>query len=123
MSEARAVKSTARRIEMNPFWTNLSDNLKVCGRNAKFFLCVVVAFFGVPVLIAVISETGARDHILPALPWVGVFAVAWVAVVIRQARARRRERLERRPLSCDELRVARSKLMKDRNLKAKVKIL
>ncbi|MBE0540586.1 MAG: hypothetical protein IH623_04285 [Verrucomicrobia bacterium] len=108
---------------MNPFWTTLSDNLKVCGRNAKFFLCVVIAFFGVPVLIAVVSETRVREYLLPALPWAGVVALAWLAVAIHRARARRRERLERRPLSCDELRVARSKLMKDRNLKANVKVL
>ncbi len=108
---------------MNPFWTTLSDNLKVCGRNAKFFLCVVIAFFGVPVLIAVISETGARDYIFPVLAWVGVFAAVWVAVAIRRARRRRRERLERRPLSCDELRVARSKLIRDRNLRTNLRVL
>lgn len=108
---------------MIPFWTSLSDDLKVCGRNVKFFLCVFIAFFGVPVLIAVVIETRVREYLLPALPWAGVVALAWLAVGIHRARARRRERLQRRPLSCDELRVARSKLMKDRNLKANVKIL
>lgn len=108
---------------MNSFWTSLFDNLKVCGRNATFFVCLLAAFFGVPVLIAVLSETGARDYVLPALPWIGVFALAWAARAIRRARARRRERLERHPLSRDELRVARSRLMKDRNPKTSVKVL
>ena len=62
-------------------------------------------------------SAGLDQCIAPTLLVLALWLVAWGWKAIRQERARRRERLRRSPLSCDELRVARSKLMKDRNAK------
>src|SRR6267378_3483572 len=100
---------------MGPFWKSLGEDLKDRGRNPTVFIIAVAVFFGLIALIAIINETGLTQYIIPALPWTGVLAVVWAGVAIRRAWARRRERLQHPPLSCDELRVARSKLVKDRN--------
>ena len=68
-------------------------------------------------IAAIIVSAGLDQWIAPTLLALGMWLAACGWMAIRQARARRRERLRRSPLSCDELRVARSKLMKDRNAK------
>jgi len=100
---------------MGPFWSSLFDHLKHCGRNATLFIFTLGGLLALTVLAAIICDTQLHKYLLPALPGIILLALAWVGLVIRRARARRRQRLERSPLSRDELRVARSKLMNDRN--------
>ena len=103
---------------MGPFWSSLFDHLKHCGRNATLFILTLAGLLVLTALAAVICDTHLHKYLLPVLPGVILLAAAWVGVAIRRARARRRERLHRSPLSRDELRVARSKLMKDRKAKS-----
>lgn len=117
--EARNLNAQATS-QMNSFWGNLYDHFKD-RRYGALFLVSLVAFLGVLVLGAVIEEIfrafDLQEYFLQALPGVGILAAAWVWRGVRQERARRREQLRHSPLSRDELRVARSKLLKDRNLK------
>ena len=100
---------------MSPFWGSLFEHLRGCGRSATLFLLALAGFLGLVVLLAIIAcQSELRRFILLVLPWLGLPVVAWICVAIRRARARRRERLVRPPLSDDELRVARSKLQKSR---------
>jgi hypothetical protein len=94
---------------MSPLW-----NTWRCRRNANFFMLSLMGFFGSLIVIAIIHHNGLDRYAAPALPAIGLLVVVWTGQAIRQARARRRERLQRPPLSRDELRVARSKLMHSR---------
>ena len=100
---------------MGPFWTSLFEHLRHCGRSATLFILTLAALFILLFLAAIIYASQLHKYLLPVLPGIVLLALAWVGRVIRRARARRRERLNRSPLSRDELRVARSKLLKDRN--------
>lgn len=100
---------------MSPFWIGLFEHLKHCGRSATLFILTLAGLFILLFLAAILYEAQLHKYLLPVLPVIVLLAIARVAVVIRRARARRRERLPSSPLSRDELRVARSKLMKDRN--------
>jgi hypothetical protein len=104
---------------MNPFWPHLYDDSKD-RRYAALFLTSLLTFFGLLILTAVIfalaSTFGLQKYFPYALPGIGLLAVAWVCRAVRRARARRRERLQYSPLSRDELRVARSKLVKDQSV-------
>lgn len=75
-------------------------------------------FIGLLLVGVLIHHNDLDQYVVPVLPVLGLALVAWGWKAIRRARAQRRERLQRSPLSCDELRVARSKLMKDRNAKS-----
>jgi len=97
---------------MSPFWTSLFDHLKDCGRNAALFLVTLAGLFGVLLLAVILCENDRYKYLVPALPVIGVFAVVRASLAIRRVRACRRERSRYPPLSGDELRVARSKLMK-----------
>ena len=74
--------------------------------------------FGLLIVAAIIHNTGLDQHLAPALPILGLVLLAWGWKAMQGVRASRRERLQRSPLSCDELRVARSKLVKGRNAKS-----
>ena len=77
----------------------------------------LAGFFASLIIPAIMVSAGLDQCVAPTLLVLGMWLAAWGWMAIRQARARRRERLRRSPLSCNELRVARSKLMKDRNAK------
>lgn len=77
----------------------------------------LAGFFALLIVGSIIHQTGLDEYVAPALPALGLFLVAWGWKAIRQARECRREHLQRPPLSRDELRVARSKLMNDRKAK------
>ena len=102
---------------MNSPWNRLYDRFKDRRYGALFVACLL-AFFGLLILAAVIGtvigEFELQEHIARASPVVGLLAVVWVFLVFRGARQRQRERHKYPPLSRDELRVARSKLLKDR---------
>jgi len=97
---------------MNHFWASLFEHLKGCGQNATLFLVALAGVVGLVVVAAIIVQSELRQYFVAALPWLGIFLVVWICQVIRRARARRRERLWRSPLSEDELSKARCKLGK-----------
>jgi hypothetical protein len=85
---------------MNPFWNSVYDSFKD-RRYAALFLFALGAFVLSPIL----------------LPVMGLYFLGRGWLAFRVARANRRNKLRYSPLSRDELRVARSKLLKDRNPK------
>jgi hypothetical protein len=99
---------------MSAFWISLCENLKHYGRNATIFFFALGGFFILLALAAIINSAELLPFIVPLLPGIGLFAAAWAWVALRRTRARQRERLPRQPLSRDELRVARSKLLKEK---------
>ena len=100
---------------MGPFWSSLFEHLKHCGRGGTVFMLTLAGLVVLAALAAIVCATQLYNYLLPVLPVIAVVAFAWVAVAVRRARARRRERLHYSPLSRDELRVARSKLVKHAN--------
>ena len=100
---------------MNPFW-NMYDSFKD-RRYAVLFLTSLVVFLGLLILGTVICRLNLQESFPYALPGVGLLAAAWILGCIRHARAERQNQLRSSPLSRDEMRVARSKLLKDGNLK------
>jgi hypothetical protein len=100
---------------MSPFW-NMYDSFKD-RRYGGLFLACLVAFFGLLILGTVIFELNLQEYFPYALPGVGLLAAAWIWRCIRHARAKRQNRLRYASLSRDELRVARSKLVKDQSVK------
>jgi hypothetical protein len=84
---------------MSPFW-NMYDSFKD-RRYAALFLIALGALVLSPIL----------------LPVMGLYVLARGWSAFRLARANRRNKLRYLPLSRDEMRVARSKLLKDRNPK------
>jgi hypothetical protein len=105
---------------MNSFWGNLYDWSKD-RRYAALFLAALGAFFGLIILGAILyRRAGALDRsedFTAVAVGIGVFIAALVWKVIRRARAQRRNALTFSPLSRDEWRKARSKLVKDQNFK------
>jgi hypothetical protein len=103
---------------MSPFWSSLFEHLKGCGRNATLFMFALAGFLVFLLLAAAVLEKGLHRYVAPALPWIclAVAILAWARM--RRERARRRQRLPHSPLSRDELRVARSKLVKREDQKS-----
>ena len=98
---------------MSPFWTSLFVHLKDCGRNATLFLVTLGAMVVLLLLLLVIWGSDLHKYILPALPLAAGFAVVRAGAAIRRFRGRHRGRCWRyAPLSQDELRAARLKLVK-----------
>lgn len=93
---------------MSPLW-----NTWRCRRNANFFMLSLAGFFGLLIVVAISHHNDLDRYAAPTLLVLGLLLVIWMGQAIRQARARHRERIPRPILSRDELRVARSKLMKD----------
>ena len=100
---------------MGPFWTSFFEHLRDCGRDAALFMMALAGFIAVLGIIAVLESTWLRDYFLQGALVMLLFALIRFALLVRRFRARRRERLRFPPLSRDEQRVARSKLVKDRN--------
>ena len=103
---------------MSPFWAGLFDHLKDCGRNSAAFLGGLAGLFGVLVIGAIISrfvhEEDAQPYVIAFGAGIALWLAAWSIATLRRAFGRR-DRSRYPPLSCDELRVARSKLLKNRS--------
>ncbi len=97
---------------MSPFWAGLFENLRGRGRNAGLFLVVLPTLLVTTLVAVQIPDEIYHDYVIPVLPWVGALLCLFMARAILRARARRRERLRRPPLSPDELNKARTKLVK-----------
>ena len=99
---------------MNSFFENLYDSVKDRRYGMLFFTTflgfLVLVVFGT-MIFAIAGANGWGDFILPALPGIGIFIVVLGWRLIRRTRKRRRERLQYPPMSRDELRKARSKLV------------
>jgi hypothetical protein len=104
---------------MSPFWAGLFDHLKDCGRNSTAFLGGLAGLFGVLVIGTIVSkfvhEEGSQPFIIVFGAGIALWMATWSIATLRRAFGRRRDRLRHPPLSCDELRVARSKLLKNRS--------
>src|ERR1051326_4050774 len=99
---------------MSPFWKVIFENLEDRGRGIKTFIIMLAVAFGLCLGAALMEQSALRDWIVAALPWVGVAFMIWLTWTIRRARARGRERLQRSPLSDDELLKAQMKLRNPR---------
>jgi membrane protein implicated in regulation of membrane protease activity len=75
----------------------------------------LAGFIAVLVILAILESTWLREYFFQGALLLFLFALIRFALLVRRFRARRRERLRFPPLSRDERRVARSKLVKDRN--------
>jgi hypothetical protein len=99
---------------MNYFWGNFFEYCKE-RRNAAVFFGTLAVFFGLLVAGVIIYQVADGYNLLQYWPFIVValsfclLSVIWQG--IRQARARRLNRYKTSPLSRDELRKARSKLV------------
>jgi len=102
---------------MNSLWSNLYDGSKDRRYGALFLACLW-AFLGLLILCAIIgaiiNEFDLQEYFPQVFSGVGLLVVVWAFLAFRSACRRQRERHEYPALSRDELRVARSKLLKDR---------
>ena len=100
---------------MNPFWAGFFGDLK--HPQARLFVLALGAFFSLLLLGRILLETLSSEQFLLVLAGLGLLAVGLVTLAVRRARARAggAGKFPREPLSRDELRAARSKLLKDRN--------
>jgi hypothetical protein len=105
---------------MNSFWGNLYDRYKD-RRYAAIFLATFLGFFGLAILggILYLQARTFAPPLVDVLPGIGALVVALAALVWRIMRRARAHRNPSgfSPLSRDEWRKARSKLLKERNVK------
>jgi hypothetical protein len=95
--------------DFKPLWT-----IWRCRSNANLFMLSLAGFFISLLVIGLIIRSGFYQHLLPVLPVVAVYFAIWTVKTYQRMRALRNARPECGPLSRDELRKARSKLVKDR---------
>jgi hypothetical protein len=100
---------------MNFFWGNVFEYFKD-RRLASVFFGTLLALIGVlvagAIFFQVICAYNLQDYLVYTLPGVALMFVALTGQAIVRARRRRRDRYKSSPLSRDELRKARSKLMR-----------
>jgi hypothetical protein len=101
---------------MNSFWSNLYDSFKD-RLYGGLFLSTILAFIASLVLGAVIGFFNLQIYFPYMLLGIGLLVAIQIWRCLRRARAERKKRLQHSPLSRDELRVARSKLLKGQSLK------
>jgi hypothetical protein len=97
---------------MSPFWGSFFEQVRSGGRNATIFLLAFAACFVVLIVAGIASELNLFQYTGQVLTAVIILATMRLAVALHKARSRPRERFRRKPLSSDEARVARSKLLK-----------
>jgi membrane protein implicated in regulation of membrane protease activity len=96
---------------MSPFWGSFSEQFRGSGRNATIFMLFVVALtFGV----ALASLTPLFQYAELFFAVLSVFIVIRICIACSKIRKHREEQSHRSPLSRDELRKARSKLVRNK---------
>jgi len=95
---------------MSPFWSSFCHQFRQCGRSGTWFIATILALVGLPALAAFLDAQGASQFIGPLFAGLTLIFGFWLFGLIRRAWKRRKDFWERRPLSSDEIRVARSKL-------------
>ena len=99
---------------MSPFWGSFFDHLKSCGRTVTWFMLTLAGIFVAVVLGTLFCGGHFKQYAFRAVSGAGVLAAVWIGIVLRREQLRRRERLRFPPLSTDEWRKARTKLVKGR---------
>lgn len=89
---------------MKPLWTTWR-----CRSNANLFLLTLAGF----IIVLLICRTDLGQYLIPVLAVIGVYLVILAGCAIYRAWPFRRQQIPRSPLSRDELRKARSKLVKN----------
>jgi hypothetical protein len=105
---------------MKSIWSKLYDDTKDRRYAALFVLVPLAIFICLSILAGLVESSEILEHVTEGeLLWAGGLVVGWVfvcvVVTIRRSRKHRPEHWERRELSCDERRVARSKLKSGMN--------
>ncbi len=100
------------QLAMSPFWAGLFENLQGRGRSATLFLVTLPSLLVLALVAAEIPREFYHNYILPISPFIVLLALVWIIRCIQQARARNRDHLSHAALSCDEMRKARAKLVK-----------
>lgn len=102
---------------MNSVWCNVFDYFKERRTAAilysTFVILAIVAGIGF-LLYQVVLAYDLQEYMGYAGMFAGVLFLVWVVRAVNRARARARCRYKSSPLSCDELKKARSKLLKAR---------
>jgi Na+-driven multidrug efflux pump len=100
---------------MNYFWGNVFEYFKDRRGPAVFFISLLVLLVLLFIGAAILQGIGAENlwtGFKYSLPVTGVVLAIWIWRSVRRARARSRDRYKISPLSRDEMRKARSKLMR-----------
>lgn len=98
---------------MNPFWASFLGGLK--HPQARLLVLALGAFFSLLLLGRILLGALSPPEFLLVLAGLGLLAVSLTTLAVRRARPQPGGPLPRPPLSRDELRAARSKLLKVRN--------
>ena len=100
---------------MNYFWGNVFEYFKD-RRVAGIFFCTLMVLLALllvgAILFQAIGEENLRTGFNYSLPFLIALFFIWIWRCIQRARTRSRDRYKISPLSRDELRKARSKLMR-----------
>ena len=100
---------------MNYFWGNVFEYFKdrrIAGMFFGTLMVLLVLLFIGAILVQSIGAENLRTGLVYASPIATGLFLIWIWRAILRARARRRDRYKISPLSRDELRKARSKLMR-----------
>jgi hypothetical protein len=102
---------------MNCFWGNVFDYFKE-RRMAGFFFATLTFLAGLLVagwlVYQLIRAYNLQDYVVYALPVAIIILCIWAGRSLSRARERWRYRYKSSPMSCDELRKARSKLLRSK---------
>src|ERR1700742_2714310 len=101
---------------MSPFWGSFYEHLKSCGRDATYFVLALAGLFIVLVATVIANSMNLFQYADQILAVFAVVVVVRLCLMANKIRKRGQERFRPRPLSRDEMRVARSKLLKDKNM-------
>ena len=101
---------------MNSIWRNLYDHFKDrC--YGGIFMFAMVACTGLAILIMKVFEAARHGTLVYWLPVVALFAGYFLWSIVRRVRRPREQPWKNQPLSGDDLRKARVRLMNCRTLK------
>jgi len=96
---------------MSPFWGSFAEQFRGSGRNATMFVLLIIALtFGV----ALASFTKFFQYADEFFAILAVFVVIRICIVCNRIRKQRDDESHCSPLSRDELRKARSKLVRNK---------
>ena len=99
-------------VVMSPFWGSFAEQFRGSGRNATMFVLLVIALtFGV----ALASFTHFFQYADEFFAILAIFIVIRICIACSRIRKQRDDQSHRSPLSRDELKKARSKLVRNKS--------